>query len=320
MPPRAILSSTRPNGREEGAAMNSWIKMTIATAVATALIGTANPARASTEPTYYVSLGDSAAAGYQPLGTYSHGYADQLHQRIKATMPELQLLKLGCPGETAESLISGTGSPCDHPSGSQLNDAISFLQTHQGQIAFITINVGVNDVLERCFNGPTGVINLLCVRRTMPGVQADLASIIDALRDAAPDVPIAGMSYWDPFLGLWTFNPVGKVLAVIDNRSMQELNAGLAATYQHEGALFADVAGPQYFNIGDFTHLVSTRWGRVPVNVANACRWTWFCSGTAFQGDPHPNAKGYGVIADAFEAVLRSSGQAFGSSPASDVA
>jgi lysophospholipase L1-like esterase len=264
----------------------------------------ADPARASTGATYYVSLGDSAAAGYQPLGTYSHGYADQLHQRIKATMPELQLLKLGCPGETAESLISGTGSPCDYPSGSQLNEATGFLQSHPGQIAFITINIGVNDVLDRCFIGPAPVINLLCVRRTMPRVQADLAFIIEALQDAAPDVPIAGMSYWDPFLGSWTFDPLGKVLAVINNRSMQELNAGLAAIYQDEGTLFADVAGPEYFNIADFTHLVSTTWGKVPVNVANACRWTWFCAGSPFEGDPHPNATGYGIIADAFQAVL----------------
>jgi lysophospholipase L1-like esterase len=258
----------------------------------------------STEATYYVSLGDSAAAGYQPVGSYSRGYADQLHRRIQATVPQLRLLKLGCPGETAESLISGTDSPCDYPSGSQLNEATGFLQTHPGQIAFITINIGVNDVLDRCLNGLTGIIDFLCVRRAMPALQADLASIIEALRDAAPGVPIAGMSYWDPFLGFWTFDPVGKVVAVIDNRSMQALNAGLADTYQDEGALFADVAGPEYFNIGDFTDLVSTRWGRVPVNVANACRWTWFCAGSPFQGDPHPNTMGYGIIADAFQAVL----------------
>jgi lysophospholipase L1-like esterase len=280
--------------------------MMLGAMLAVALIGPVNPARASTEATYYVSLGDSAAAGYQPNGTSSHGYADQLHQRIKSTMPELQLLKLGCPGETAESLLSGTGSPCDYPSGSQLDEAISFLQTHHGQIAFITINIGVNDILERCsLNDPLGLINLLCVRHAMLGLQADLASIIEALRGAAPDVPIAGMSYWDPFLGFWTFSlPVGRVVAVIDNRSMQELNAGLAATYQDEGALFADVAGPEYFNIGDFTDLVSTRWGRVPVNVANACMWTWFCAGSPFQGDPHPTTTGYGIVAGAFQAVL----------------
>lgn len=270
-----------------------------------ALLGTASPAHGSTESTYYVSLGDSAAAGYQPLGSDSHGYADQVHQRMQATRPELELLKLGCSGETAKTLISGTGSPCDYPSGSQLNEATNFLRSHPGQIAFITINIGVNDVLERCFNGLTGVINILCVQRAMPGLQADLAAIIEALRDAAPGAPIAGMSYWDPFLGLWTLSPIGKALAVIDNRSMQELNAGLEVAYRDGSVLFADVAGPEYFNIADFTHLVSTRWGRVPVNVANACMWTWFCAGSGFEGDPHPNTTGYGIIADAFQAVLR---------------
>jgi lysophospholipase L1-like esterase len=271
------------------------------------LTGTAGPARASNRATYYLSLGDSAAAGFQPRGTSSHGYADKLHQRVKATMPQLKLLKLGCPGETAESLISGTGSPCDYASGSQLNKAIRFLRAHPGHISFITINIGINDVLEPCLEGMTLAIDPLCVRREMPGLQANLASIIEALQDAAPHVPIAGMSYWDPFLGLWTFDDfpgLGNVVAVIDNQSMQELNAGLAATYRDEGALFADVAGPEYFNIGDFTHLVSTKWGRVPVNVANTCKWTWFCPGTKFQGDPHPNTTGYGVVADAFEAVL----------------
>jgi lysophospholipase L1-like esterase len=285
--------------------MSHMLRLMLSGAMLTAgLAGTINPARASTEATYYVSLGDSAAAGYQPLGSDSRGYADQLYMRLQASMPDLQLLKLGCPGETADSLIAGTSSPCDYPSGSQLNEATSFLQAHPGQIAFITINIGVNDVLDACLRGPLAVIDLLCVRRTMPSVQADLASIIEALRNAAPNVPIAGMSYWNPFLGFWTFNPVGKIVAVIDNRGMRAMNAGLVATYQAEGALVADVAGPDYFNIEDYSPLVWTRWGKVPVNVANACRWTWFCTRGPFQGDPHPNTTGYGVIADAFEAVV----------------
>jgi lysophospholipase L1-like esterase len=270
--------------------------------LATALYGTTT-ADASTEATYYLSLGDSAAAGYQPPGRYGHGYADQLYERFQATMPELQLVKLGCPGETAESLISGDGSECVYQAGSQLNAATSFLQAHSGHIAFITITIGVNDILNKCFHDVTGLIDPVCVRQTLPSLQANLASIIEALQDAAPGAPIAGMGYWDPFLGLWTFSRPGKVAAVIDNRSMEAMNAGLVATYQDEGALVADVPGPAYFNIGDFEDRVGTRWGRVPVNVANTCRWTWFCT-RVFQGDPHPNTTGYGVIADAFQAVL----------------
>lgn len=272
-----------------------------------AIVGTAGPAQTASKATYYVSLGDSAAAGFQPHGPSSRGYADELHRRMKAKMPNLKLLKLGCPGESAETLQSGTGGPCRGP---QLKKAVGSLRTHRGRVAFVTVNIGVNDVLEACLTGPAPAIDPLCVRREVPRVQARLASIIRTLKKAAPGVPIAGMSYWDPFLGLWTFPDlpgVGMGLAVINNRSMQHLNAGLAATYQDGGALFADVAGPEYFDIANFDRLVQTRWGTVPVNVARACTWTWFCPGTRFQGDPHPTTTGYRVVADAFEAVLRSS-------------
>jgi lysophospholipase L1-like esterase len=140
----------------------------------------------------------------------------------------------------------------------------------------------------------------------MPQVQANLATILEALKAAAPGVPIAGMTYWDPFLGFWIFGPEGQGLAQIDDVGMQTMNAGLVATYQDEGALVADVAGPGYFNIGDFDDLVRTRWGVVPVNVANDCTWTWFCRRGPLGGDVHPNTKGYGVVADAFAAVLAS--------------
>jgi lysophospholipase L1-like esterase len=277
------------------------VKLLLSTAMlATTLIATANASHASTELTYYVSLGDSAAAGEQPTGVFDHGYADQLHARLQATMPELRLVKLGCSGESAESLISG--GVCDYPSGSQLNAATNFLQAHPGQIEFITINIGVNDILDACMRGP-GLIDPVCERQRMPALQANLASILEALKDAAPDVPIAGMTYWDPFLGFWTFDPLGKVLAVLDYPGMRALNNGLVATYRDEGALVANVAGPAYFDIGGFTPLVQTRWGRVPANVATTCRWTWFCTGP-FAGDPHPNTRGYGVVADAFQAVL----------------
>jgi lysophospholipase L1-like esterase len=283
--------------------MRARLTMMLAAALTTVLVG-AVPARAASTATYYVSLGDSAAAGFQPTGQLARGYADQLYHRIHSSFQELSLVKLGCPGETTESLISGIDSPCTYPSGSQLNEATSFLLAHPGQVAFITINVGVNDVLGSCFDDETGVLHLACVHSVMPGVQANLASIIEALQAAAPGVTIAGMSYWDPFLGYWIVGPDGQVLAHTDEQGIEAMNGGLVATYRDEGALVADVAGPAFFNIADFTDMVETKWGTVPVNVANACTWTWFCTRGPFGLDPHPNTKGYGVIADAFEAVL----------------
>jgi lysophospholipase L1-like esterase len=276
----------------------------IAAVLTTAFIGTASPAGAASKATYYVSLGDSAAAGFQPPGEDARGYADQLYQRVKPSFQELRLVKLGCPGETTESLISGIDSLCTYQSGSQLDEATSFLLAHRSQIAFITIDIGVNDILGACFDDETGVLHLACVQGVMPDVRANLATIIETLQAASPGVPMAGMSYWDPFLGFWILGPEGQALAHTDDQGIQAMNTGLVSTYQDEAVLVADVAGPEFFNIADFTDMVSTRWGEVPVNVAKACTWTWFCHRPPLGPDPHPNTKGYGVIADAFAAVL----------------
>ena len=213
-------------------------------------------------------------------------------------------MKLGCGGETTETLISGGLPWCTYPSGSQLNEATKFLQTHPGQVAFITLDIGGNDVLINCWDPDTGVVDLACVQAQMPDVQANLAYIIETLQAAAPGVPIAGMSYWDFFLGYWIRGQDGQTLAHADDQAIQAMNAGLVSTYQDQGTLVADVAGPDFFNIGDFTDMVSGRWGQVPVNVANDCSWTWFCAKPPICCDLHPNTQGYGVIADAFEAVL----------------
>ena len=72
-----------------------------------------------------------------------------------------------------------------------------------------------------------------------------------------------------------------------------------------DGVLIVDKpVGPTSFDVDNFTDSVESRWGEIPVNVANACRWTWFCTGPPLGPDPHPTTTGYGIIADAFEAVL----------------
>ncbi len=76
----------------------------------------AAPADAAPEPTtYYLSLGDSLAQGYQPIGGphsnsaavgYEQGYANQLFKQARDGGGEhLRLVKLGCGGETTASMI-----------------------------------------------------------------------------------------------------------------------------------------------------------------------------------------------------------------------
>jgi lysophospholipase L1-like esterase len=186
--------------------MKRRLTMFAAVALAVVLVGGAPVASAASKATYYVSLGDSLAASFQPIGFGSdfegtQGYAEQLFKAARATDDQLRLVKFGCGGEISSSLVTGVGSPCTYPHGSQLAEAVAFLEAHTGQIEFITIDIGANDVLGPCFDPETGVFDAACVTELTPSIEANIATILDTLEDAAPGVPIAGMSYYNPFLG-----------------------------------------------------------------------------------------------------------------------
>ncbi len=252
----------------------------------------------------YLALGDSLAAGYQPNGATSQGYVDDLWRSMQQQIPGLRLRNVGCPGETTGSMITGKHSPCHYTAGSQLDAAVSFLEGHPGQVAFITIDIGSNDLFDRCVDFDVGRLDRACTVDLLPRRQARLTYIVDALRAAAgPDVPIVGMTYYNPLLGFWGLVPGGRALARANQRAWAVFNAGLATAYGDAGAAVADVAAT--FRIDDFTDTVVVPGrGRLPVNVALACGWTWFCS-TKFAGDPHANRKGYRKIADTFYQELQ---------------
>ena len=79
--------------------------------------------------TYYLSLGDSLAAGQQPTGDWSRGYADQLYQWEKLRHPTLRHEKLGCAGGETTTTFR-FGGICTYPHGSQLAEAMAFLAAH----------------------------------------------------------------------------------------------------------------------------------------------------------------------------------------------
>jgi lysophospholipase L1-like esterase len=260
---------------------------------------------------YYLSIGDSLAKGYQPPFSRNptslhQGYADQLFKIVRSEITHLRLVKLGCGGETTDTIINGVDY-CPFPDGSQLAQAVDFLQSHPGQVAFITIDIGGNDIFESCLDFDTGVLDPDCVDAIVPAIQANLTTILQALKAAAPGVPIYGMTYYDPFLGYWVLGPNGSpadpALAQADAQAWDPFNAGLVSTYQANGVTVADVAGA--FAISDFTDLVPLKgYGLVPRNVANDCNWTWNCTPPPHGWDVHANNDGYGVIAQAFADVV----------------
>lgn len=257
-----------------------------------------------TGPHYHLALGDSLSVGFQPgRGETGRGYVDVLARRIrKSTVPDLALRNVGCAGETSRSMLTGERSPCGYAAGSQLQAAVQFLTAHPGEVAFVTIDIGANDLLGRCLER-SGLIAKSCATDLAPRLEDRLTQIVDALSSAAdPGVPILGMNYYNPFLGLWGLVPGGRFLAHADQRAWTVFNQALATAYAGAGATVVDVA--TRFHIDDFdTTVVVPGRGRIPLNVAIACRWTWFCS-ERFFGDPHADRTGYRRIARVFEREL----------------
>ena len=80
-------------------------------------------------------------------------------------------------------------------------------------------------------------------------------------------------------------------------------NDFLESLYAGAGIPVADVESA--FTVTDFTTLAELKGvGPVPLSVYNACTLTWICTGPPLGPDVHANNDGYGVIAEAFAAVL----------------
>jgi lysophospholipase L1-like esterase len=278
------------------------VSLTVLAALLVILPGLAlaNPRGGRPRP-LYVSLGTSLSVGVQPdLAGVNHptgeGYADQLHAALAATTPKLRLVKLGCPGETSLTML--TGGVCDYPAGSQLAEAVRFLRAHRDDVDLVTLDIGANDI-EPC--GSLAGIDPGCVATAFGAVAANLPRILSAIRHAAgPDVPIVAMNYYDPFLVAWLLGPAGQDLAREATFTLGLFNAMLGGLYTAFRVPVADVAG--VFHAAD--PLPPPGDPGVPLGALLLCQWTWMCAPPPVGPNIHANAEGYGVIAGAFLAVI----------------
>jgi lysophospholipase L1-like esterase len=295
------------------------VSLGIAAAVVAMLAGSAVPATAAAQGgppvKYYLSLGDSLSQGVQPatpplppgvsLGQSietDQGYADDLFAHYSAQFPgNLQLVKLGCGGETTSSMLTGAGSPCTYPAGSQLAQAVAFIRAHRSAVVLITIDIGANNV-DGC--AADGVIDLNCVASGFAEARTDMPKIIGALRNAVgEDTVIAGMNIYDPFLADYLAGPTGQALAMQSVSLDVALNSLLSASFAAFGVPVADVQTA--FSTTDFTDTATLPGaGTVPLNVARICAWTWMCAPAPVGPNIHANAAGYQTIAAAFQQVI----------------
>lgn len=273
--------------------------LAVLVAFAAALVVALPGSSAAAPPRIYVSLGDSLAAGYlspeQPFS--SQGYADQLLLIKKAAGASLALKKFGCPGETTTTMISG-GGRCTYALGSQLKQAVAYIKKYRQRIAFVTIDIGANDVL------PCNPTETACTSRGLSTVEVNFPRIIRALRKAAGaevKLQIASMTYYAPGLALWLSGPAGQAQATAYvNSFIAPMNAVMRSIYAGLKVKTANVAGA--FSLTDFTNTTTLAGvGTVPVNVAKLCVLTSMCT----RQDIHPNAQGYAVIAREFARVVR---------------
>ena len=265
------------------------------------------------ETYYYLSLGTSLSVGVQPTSggiplPTNDGYADQLYDSIMPAFEaagapdrELNLVKLGCPGETLDDMTNG-GS-CLYLAGSQLDAAVDFLNDNGGRIHLVTIDIGGNDFRNAgCI---TTMVDMNCVNAVSMQIATDLATVLTALSDAAdPNTMIVGMNYYNPYLGSWIVNAAGQTLATESAQAAIVLNDFLNTTYATAGISMADVY--MAFGSGDFTMVPSPLDpnNMLPLSVANICTFTYMCDPAPVGPDIHANVAGYSLIADTLSAVL----------------
>ena len=273
-----------------------------APSTATPTTGAPTSAAAAAGSRYYVSLGDSYAAGYQPgKGSTTDGFAYQLVDEAGAQQHPLELANFACSGATTTSLLNDVGCPsvalgpgaAPYDSQTQIEAAEAFLQAHPGQVDLITVSIGGNDV-TKCAAQPDPVP---CVTGAVSEVSTNLTTIVQRLRAAAgPDVLIVGTTYPDVLLGSWVSgNPSDQQLATLSVTAFKSLiNPTLQKAYESVGGQFVDVtaATGAYGPMTDTTTV--DPYGIIPVPVAQVCDLTYYCA----QHDIHPNPDGYKVIAD----------------------
>jgi lysophospholipase L1-like esterase len=280
-------------------------------------------AGAATVGSTYLALGDSLAYGYHAAQfkseleskgyvepeTFDHGYVDDFGATLKLVNPKLQIVNDGCPGETTETFINGSGVPgfcaggptgtpfpyafLHHPytpRSSQLADALAILK-EKPNVSPITLDVGANDVLQflasRCGFPKTFTCSPTEVEAEFGHIAANVHSILTQLRAAAPRAQIV-------LIGL--YNPYPTVLpAPGGDKTTAALNvalAGVAATVP--GTSFANPEPP--FNPSILIGLPET------TDLPTICAFTAMCPGGTFNpaspnADIHPTDLGYGVMA-----------------------
>jgi lysophospholipase L1-like esterase len=264
---------------------------------------------------FYVSIGDSYAAGYQPsatgnIGTTSTtGFVYRLAAEATVNGKKLTVVNFACAGATTTSVLQQKGcgpgglgpGAVNYPDTTQAKAATEFIAAHRQDIGLITVSISGNDVTACAKVSVASVAT--CLSTALVKAKANLAVLLTGLRGAAgPDTPIVGITYPDVVLGAYVNNPTsGKTLAALSVTAFRSLiNPALKAAYDAVKGTFIDVtaASDAYVPFTQTTTLAP--YGTIPASVAKVCELTFYCT----LKDIHPHDAGYQFIADLIKKAL----------------
>jgi lysophospholipase L1-like esterase len=261
---------------------------------------------ATTQKGFYLAIGGSSSLGFQPTGIPAHnghrtstGYANDLDATEEAKGISLTLRQVGCPGETAYTMMHAIDA-CYKGVGGQMTASLNYLKTNKGETGLVTIDLGFNDV-RACLLG--ALVNVACADKGIVNVRQDMPAVLRGLKAAAgPNVKFVGLLYEDPFLEDYIVAGSGITQANLTLTVIGELNQALTVAYTAVGIPMANVPGA--FKTAAINEVPLAGHGDVPQNVASACALTWMCHAPPWGPDDHPNNGGYRVIANAIAATL----------------
>jgi len=279
----------------------------------------------------YLALGDSLTYGFHAAqfneelkegkvnpASFNDGFVDDFSAALRHFNPNLKTINDGCPGETSETFLKGSGLPfpgfcaggptgtpfpysfLHHPytTGSQMSDALAILAANP-HVSPISVDIGANDVLQflehTCGFPTTDTCNEEQIIGEYEHIAANLGTILTKLRAAAPHAQIVVLGNYNPFPTVIPGPPGG-------DKQLAELNNLLAKTTgKTHGASFISVEPA--FNPGGFFFGEKAE----VLDIPTICAFTAMCPGGTFnpaspEADIHPTKKGYQVMAN-FELI-----------------
>jgi lysophospholipase L1-like esterase len=269
----------------------------------------------------YLALGDSLAYGYHQAqfqqelkekgfveaANFNDGYVDDFGATLKLLNPKLKIVNDGCPGETTETFIKGSGvggaycagGPTGTPfpkaflhhayPGTQLEDALA--RAKEAGTGTITLDIGANDILQFLGHTCGFPVTFSCseaeVEAEIGHVVTNIGIILAQLRGAAPTATIVFVSQYNPYPTV--LSPEGR-----GDATVEALNAAIKSVAAGFGAKFANTARVINFS--------GTHGGPEAGDIPTVCAFTAMCPGGTFnpaspEADIHPTKGGYAAMA-----------------------